>query len=298
MVADSLESASVKLSSKIAIQIAEYIRDNNLSDGGSVSETSLAEILHVSRSPVRAALEQLASLKILEPSGPRRGFRVVASAAEIDELTDAHQDADEEEALYLAIASDYMEKRIRDQFNEADIIRQYNVGRKLMRRVLQRMANDRVIDRNAGYGWNFAPLLRSIESHDDSYRFRLLLEPSGFLQPGFALDKPWAARSRREMENILSMQPETVSMVQFFEMNSSFHELLAASSGNHFLHQAIQMQNQVRRFVDYRWTAGLDRIHASCREHLEILDAAESGDTEWASALMRRHLEISSRIKP
>jgi DNA-binding GntR family transcriptional regulator len=178
------------------------------------------------------------------------------------------------------------------------MMRQYGVGRGVLLRVLQRMSGERVIERNPGYGWRFAPLLRSMESHDESYRFRMIVEPSAILEPSFALDTAWAARSRRDHEAILATPPGKLSIVNFFEVNAEFHEYLAACSGNHFFQQAVQLQNQLRRFLSYSWTYGEDRVAASCHEHMAILDALEAGDREWAAALMRHHLDLAGQLKP
>jgi DNA-binding GntR family transcriptional regulator len=287
-----------KLQRKLASQIAQFIRDNQLGEGDQLTELGLAEALNVSRTPVRAALEHLAAMGVVAPAGPRRGFHVTAAADQLEDLTQETSHSDEEEALYMRIAADYVASRLVEQFSEADMMRQYGVSRGVLLRVLQRMSSERVIERNPGYGWRFAPLLRSMESHDESYRFRMVVEPSAILEPTFTLDTAWAARSRREHEAILATPEGQLSPVSFFEVNAGFHEILAACSGNHFFHQAVQLQNQLRRFLSYSWNYGQDRVEASCREHMAILDALESGDREWAASLMRHHLDLAGRIKP
>lgn len=287
-----------KRSRKAAALILDYLDARSLHEGAHVTESGLAEALNVSRTPVRAALEQLTELNIVAPAGPRRGYHVTASAERIGGLARQPGAVDDEETLYLAIADDFLNQRIPEQFSEADLLRHYGVSRGLLSRVLQRMASDRVIERNPGYGWRFEPLLKSVEAHDESYRFRLAVEPAALREPGFALDPSWAARTRREHETILAMPPSRVSMVRFFAMNADFHETLAAASGNVFFHRAIQQQNQIRRFQNYAWTYGEDRIATCCHEHLAILDALEKGENEWAATLMSRHLELASRLKP
>lgn len=286
------------LARKVAGQILDHIRDNALQEGGHLTESGLAETLNVSRTPVRSALEQLAELGVVAPAGPRRGYNVIVSAGQIGALTRQPIASDAEEELYVAIAQDFLNHRIEEHFSEADMLRQYPVGRSTLLRVLQRMAGDRVIERNPGYGWRFVPLLRSVESHDESYRFRIVIEPAALEEPGFELDRRWAARSRREHEATLATPPDRLSMVRFFAMNADFHETLALCSGNAFFHQAVQQQNQIRRFQNYSWTYGDERISACCLEHLEILDALEAGDNAWAATLMRRHLELACRLKP
>jgi DNA-binding GntR family transcriptional regulator len=287
-----------KLQRKLVSQIAGYIRDNGLGPGDQLTELSLAEALKVSRTPVRAALEHLAAQGVVSPAGRRRGFQVTASSEALTELTQETFQSDEEEELYMRVAGDYVANRLPEQFSEADMLRQYGVGRGVLARVLQRMSAERVIERNPGYGWRFAPLLRSRESHDESYRFRMVVEPAALLEPTFQLDTARAGRSRRDHEAILLTPPARLSIVNFFEVNAEFHEFLAACSGNHFFHQAVQQQNQLRRFLSYSWTYGADRVAASCHEHLEILAALEGGDREWAASLLRRHLDLAGRLKP
>jgi DNA-binding GntR family transcriptional regulator len=289
-----------KLQRKLVSQIAQYIRDNQLGEGDQLTELGLAEALNVSRTPVRAALEHLSTLGVVAPAGPRRGFHVTAAAPDqLAELTQESSHSDEEEALYMKMAADYVASRLPEQFSEADMMRQYGVSRGVLLRVLQRMSSERVIERNPGYGWRFAPLLRSMESHDASYRFRVIVEPMAILEPSFTLDAAWAGRIRRAHEAILATpQDGQLSVVSFFEVNAEFHEFLAACSGNPFFHQAVQLQNQLRRFLSYSWTYGRERVDASCHEHLAILDALEAGDRDWAAALMRHHLDLAGRIKP
>lgn len=287
-----------KLQRKLASQIAQYIRDNQLGEGEQLTELALAEALNVSRTPVRAALEHLSALGMVAPAGPRRGFQVTASPELLEALTQDASHSDEEDELYMRIAADYVASRLPEQFSEADMMRQYGVSRGALLRVLQRMSSERVIERNPGYGWRFAPLLRSMESHDESYRFRMVVEPAAILEPTFGLDPTHAARIRREHEAILATPPGRLSIVNFFEVNAGFHEFLAGSSGNPFFHQAVLQQNQLRRFLSYSWTYGQERVAASCHEHMAILDALEAGDREWAAALMRHHLDLAGRLKP
>lgn len=287
----------LKLTRNAAL-IVGHFHAQGLQAGVHVTESGLAEALNVSRTPVRSALEQLTEKGVVAAAGPRRGYYIAASAETIRALASDNGAGDDEEALYLAIAQDFLAHRIPEQFTEADLLRHYSIARGLLSRVLQRMAGDRVIERTPGYGWRFEPMLKSIEAHDESYRFRMVIEPAALLEPGFALDPVWAERTRREHEATLAQPPQRVSMVRFFEMNADFHETLAACSGNIFFHRAMQQQNQIRRFQNYSWTYGDDRIATACKEHLAILDALEKGDSSWAATLMRRHLELASQLRP
>lgn len=286
-----------KLQRQIALKIVEYIRDNGVRKGAPLTEFMLAKALQVSRTPVRAALQYLAAQDIVAPSAPRRGFSVKAPATAVARLARVGTPTDEE-ALYVRIAENYVGGRLPEHFSEADMMREYGINRGLLVRVLQRMSREGVIERNPGYGWRFAPFLKTGGGHDQSYRFRLAVEPAALLEPTFALDRVWAARCRREHEGILATRPERVSMIRFFDVNTDFHETLAACSGNHFFHQTVQFQNKLRRFLTYSWTYGLERIAASCEEHLAILTALENDERDWAGTLMRRHLNLAALLQP
>ena len=88
------------------------------------------------------------------------------------------------------------------------------------------------------------------------------------------------------------------SSVAFFEMNAAFHEGIAEASGNRFFLEAMRRQNRLRRFSIYNWKHGFERVRANHAEHLEILRRLETGDTQLASVLMKRHLEIAGSMIP
>lgn len=287
-----------KLQRQLAHRILNYIRDRGLGKGDHLTELALAQALAVSRTPIHGALEYLTSLDVVAANGPRLGFQVRAPAGVIAKLA-ADSVQSDEESMYLRIAEDYVRKGLAAEFSEADLMRQYGISRGLLLRVLQRMTREGVIERKPGHGWRFAPLLLIAGKGDEqSYRFRLAIEPAALLEPGFTLDRAWAKRCRREHEAILATRPERVSMIRFFEINADFHETLAACSGNSFFHQAARAQNQLRRFLTYSRVYALDRIAASCEAHLSILSAVESGDQELASVLMRLHLQVAAKQLP
>lgn len=274
---------------QLAARIAQWIEHAGLATGDRLNESQLALQLQVSRTPVRAALEQLVRSRVLSSGGPRQGFRVAATGGRLTQIARSRVPS-EEDALYVRIARDWVRRRIEEQFSEADIQRRYGVNRRLMLRVLHRMAREGVIVRNAGYGWRFDDLLRSEEAIEQSYRFRLIVEPAALLEPGYRIDDAWLARCRSAHESILEAAPARLSMIDFFEINAEFHERIAGGSGNAFFLQATRTQNQLRRFLSYGWSYGEARIRESCTEHLAIITALEHGRAPEAARLMRAHL--------
>ena len=291
------ERSPSNLQRQLANQILRYIRNNNLAPGAPLPEVRLAEEFNVSRTPVRGALERLAEQGVVD-STSQRGYAV---AKTVEEIAAAPRDTDtsDDDALYMRITTEYMEERLDAQFTEADLMRRFEVRHGLLNRVLQRMATDLVIERNPGHGWRCAPVFKSDEADMGSYRFRAIIEPAALLEPGYTLDRARAKIVRREHEAVIATPLKKLSRIRFFhfyDMNAEFHELMAAGSGNGFLLQAVQQQNRLRRLLIYKWPDPLERIIESCTEHLELLSAVEKGEMEWASTLMRRHLELAARV--
>jgi DNA-binding GntR family transcriptional regulator len=284
---------------EIASQILRYIRSKQLAAGARLGEVALAGELKVSRTPIRGALGLLEKQGLVNSSS-RRGFAVGKGAEELESVTVGGGET-EADALYMRIAKDYMEQRLEKNFSEADLIRRYKVRQSLLTRVLQRMAADLVIERNPGHGWRFGAAFKlDTPEKNRSLRFRLMIEPAGFLEPEYSLDRVRARLVRQEHEAVIATPRRklaSVNVFHFYNMNAEFHELLAAGTGNPFVVQAVQQQNRLRRLVVYNWVYPLERIVDSCVEHMEILTAVERRDMERAAMLMRRHLFAADGTK-
>jgi len=273
-------------------RIVELIQGDGLAPGARLGEVALATRLRVSRTPVRAALALLAARGIVEHGGGEhgrgRGFFVAASARKTRAPAPVPAAS---ERLFLAIARDRLAGRLPIEISEADLMRRYKVTRALLQRVLGKLAEVALVERKRGHGWAFLPTISDREARAESYRFRLLVEPAALREPGFHLDPGWAAEMRRRHEAMLAMPWRDTASVALFEMNADFHEGLAAASGNRYLLTAVQQQNRLRRFANYDWVFGHQRVVVSCREHLAILDCLAAGRRERAARLLTRHLE-------
>lgn len=282
------------LQARLADQVLAYIKDREFAPDTHLPEPELCERFRVSRTPVRAALS------LLEREGyvrrvPRKGCFVLKRPRGEAALAVPESD---EERLYLSIAEDRIKRQLPSHVSEADLVRRYGVAKGVLRRVLQRLLHEGLVERRPGRGWMFAPVLDSREAHDESYRFRIALEPLALLEPGFELDEAAAARSEEKHRAILSGNVKEITPVELFEMNAEFHEVIAAGARNRFFLQAVQQQNRLRRFVNYHWIYGPARAVRTCHEHLGVLEAIRSGDMGWASTLLRHHLETSGRVSP
>jgi DNA-binding GntR family transcriptional regulator len=278
------------LQARLASQIVQHARQADLAAGHRLTEEGIAALFGVSRSPVRAALRFLRRQGVVRVDD-HRGFSLARRASRL-KVSIPETD---EDALYFRIVNARLAGELPTEVTEAEMMRRFRVGRGLLTRVLRHLAHDGVVKRRRGYGWSFLPMIDSPEAREESYRFRLLIEPAALLEPTFRLDPERAAAIRAGQRRILA--DRKLTSMEMFELNATFHEALASFSGNRFFFEAVQQQNRLRRLIEFKAFRQRDRITQSCGEHLGILDALEQGEREWAATLMRRHLEVASRLR-
>lgn len=281
-----------RLQQDIAERILQMLREDGLGAGAWLNENSTARRLNVSRTPVRAALDYLAE-RGLVLRHPNRGIEILAAPTTPANGTTP----DATELAMVRIAHDRETGQLPDDISELEVMRRYELGRPEVQRLLARLADLDMIERKPGYGWRFLHEPRDPRVHEERYRFRLLIEPAGLLEPGFRLERTWIEEMRARHAQMLARPWREASSIALYEMNADFHEGLAAASGNRFIHSAIRRQNQLRRLSNYDWVFGFERVQVNCREHMQMLDYLEAGEREVAAALMRSHLLRASALR-
>ena len=290
------ETALSRVQRSVVNKILDYVQREDLPAEHHLTEKRLAEEFGVSRSPIRAALRTLAEQGVVVAKG-NRGHFLACDARTLRERNLTFGQASDD-ALYERIARDRMRDRLPEQFTEAEFMRRYDVSRAQLLRALTRMSEEGFVHRSTGHGWGFLPVLNTEQAYVASYRFRMLIEPAGLLEPTFALDPERLGRSREAHAHIIRLARQNrLAGRDIFETNAAFHEMLATFSGNRFILQAVQQQNRLRRLSEYHLYEDVNRVQALCQEHFEIMDAVLAGDLMWASRLLHRHLDIASRIR-
>jgi len=282
-----------RLQHEIAERILRMVREDGLEAGAWLNENSAARRLNVSRTPVRAAIDHLARQGLVRRH-PNKGVELLSAP---EASTGSGAGADATELAMVKVAQDRHGGRLPDEISELELMRRYDLGRPEVQRLMARLADLDMVERKRGYGWRFLHEPRDQSAHDERYRFRLMIEPMVFLEPGFALDQGWIDEMRTRHELTLSQPWKESSAIGFYEMNADFHEGLAAASGNRFIHSAVRRQNQMRRLSNYDWTYGYERVVVNSREHLQMLSTIEAGDLQLASALMRSHLQRAMQLR-
>jgi DNA-binding GntR family transcriptional regulator len=277
---------------ELAGRILAWLRRREPRPGDHVPERLATEAFHVSRTPVRAALALLAERGLLERRD-RAGFFVAA-----DLRSAAPAEGAPSSALHAAILRDRFSKRLEGEVTAAKLVKRYGAGRAEVMRTLARLQQEGIVERALGQRWVFLPALDSLRSQEDSHRFRLILEPAAFLEPGFALDPRRARDLRLALDEMILQGPAALDMKRVLETDIAFHEAMGEASGNRFLADAIRRQSRLRRHAMAAMQVPPPRLVESCREHLAVLDAVEAGDLPRAADLMRDHLTASLRARP
>jgi len=282
-----------------------FIEKNNFEIGHHITEAMLVSEFNVSRSPVRIVLQQLADQGVLE-SVMNQGFFLKQDAKSLAQHAVDLPDS-EEDNLYVQIAKERGLEQLADTFTEAEFIRRYNVNRGTLIRVLNRLSHDGLVEREKGYGWRFSFPLHSDAAKLERYRFRMALEPAAIMTETFKVDKARLAQIKEDHLQLLEeanraekniVDGESSKVINIFEMNVKFHEMITSFSNNRYFLEAMKHQNRIRTLEEYKHLEKPDlaRVKQSCTEHLEIIKALEQGDREWAAQLLLRHISIASQI--
>lgn len=274
-------------------RIVELLRIDGAEPGHRITEAAMARRLQVSRTPVRAALKHLAERGVLAAL-PGGGLTL---ARPLDQLADAEfaSVGVEIDVWCSRMARDRLSGALPHQVSEADLMRRYDLGRPLLLRILNKLAEVGLVERLPGHGWLFSPV-NDPAAIAESYAFRRIIEPASLLEAGTRIDPAWLAEMRRRHEEMLTRTWNEALAVSLFEMNADFHEGLIAASGNRYLLLAIQQQTRLRRYTNYEWRYGPERVKVSCRQHLEIIARLEAGEIEVAAALLRQHLDLARTV--
>lgn len=283
--------APTALQLQLAERIGSEIRDGSLPVGAHLTEASLGGRYGVSRTPVRAALQLLAERGMIAYRS-NAGYFVSEGGAEVENV-DSSDGSLTVDDLYKAIVVDRIRELLPESVTDKELLSRYQAPRSLMSKTLVRMAAEGLIVKRTGQGWQFLPSLGTPQAMAESYRFRMILECSAFLEPSWKVDLPTLQRVKEAHQRMLDASTPPKSG-EFYAMNASFHEMVARFSGNRYILQAMQQQNNLRRLDETAAYYRTVRVQGSCTEHLDIMAAIEKDDRELAAALMRHHLKIAT----
>lgn len=283
------------LINQLAAQIVDHIKAQGNPVGMRLVERKLAEQLKVSRSPVRSALKLLEDYGFVQ-TAPSGGFLVSWQGGDIH-LPFLENSTSDENEVYAKIAVDRLEGRLSDRVTEKELCRLYDLSKAVLAKVLRRIHSEGWIERLPGHGWEFLPMLTSLQAYKDSYRFRLTIEPAAILEPTFVLDRDALESARDQQQRLIDGDIWNISNPDLFDLNSHLHEAIVECSRNVFFIESLRRIDRIRRLIEYK--RSLDRKYAivRSREHVQLLNLLLESKRQEAAAFMTQHLSSVAVIK-
>jgi DNA-binding GntR family transcriptional regulator len=125
------------------------------------------------------------------------------------------------------------------------------------------------------------------EDFMDALQIRQLLEPEVARMAAGRVPSDELAEIRKELEAVLA--DDTISRATVRGVDEHLHGLLVDAATNQQLSMIIRTLRRQTKMFDIRSLP--ERRIDTCHEHLEIVEAIQSGDGAAAASAMQRHLE-------
>jgi len=289
-------AALTPLQHRVAREIVAMVRRDNRSAGHHLSKLQLARAIGTSHNPVEAALDYLARKGIARHE-PDRGYFLARDAGALGAIAKTLAPAGDD-PLYRRIVDARLSRRLHDTVTETELMRIFGAARSAVHKALTRIQQEGWVERRHGHGWEFQPLIDSVEAYEENYELRRALEPAGLLGRKFAVNAEELEALKRQQAFMAQGGYREMTPAEWVDLNARFHETLARWSGNRFMLQTIKRINQLRKVVEYRVVSGDPELRArQASEHLRILEAIEQGDRANAARLLEKHLDGARRAK-
>jgi DNA-binding GntR family transcriptional regulator len=130
---------------------------------------------------------------------------------------------------------------------------------------------------------------------DEIFKLRTMLEVPAMSEVARVLGAEDVAMFRQLAKQITDAAREG-DLASFLDLDRQFHLGLLEVLGNRRLVEIVGQLRDQARMQGLQKLADHGELNQSCREHIDIIDAIESGDGERAADLMRKHLAHSRGI--
>jgi DNA-binding GntR family transcriptional regulator len=174
------------------------------------------------------------------------------------------------------------------RFIEEELCEEFGVSRSPVREALQMLAENGLVTKEAYRGYTVR--LPDMEEVHELYDVRLALET--YVVEWLATHGMPEARWT-ELYTIWQCAAQTTPEVvtDFAEMDEGFHEQLAECTGNRYLLHFLRSTNERLHFIRMTDITDIDRLHATCEQHLHILECIKKGDVQGAREAVRVNIE-------
>jgi len=285
--------------------LRQSIQRGRLPPGLVLQEESLAALFGSSRSPVKAALRQLISERLLSRADGR-GVLVGGRGATPDRapLTHAMLGIDESsrtlprvhawQKIYRTIERELLYRSAfgRFQVNELELARYYHAGRTVAHDALLRLQASGIVTKGEKARWYVVPL--DSQRLNELYELRKLIEPVLVGNAAARIPADTLAQMQSRLRDAMRRHPH----IRTDELDALEHDLHVSCleyGGNREMLEAlgrtrcilISGKHILGKHVPY------PQLDPFLGEHLAVIEALLSRDARRARAAMRAHLEAA-----
>lgn len=195
---------------------------------------------------------------------------------------------DGEELIYATIFESVMTQRLKPgtKLPEASLCELFGASRATVRKVLQRLAHDHIVELRPNRGASVAA--PTPEQTREIFEARRTLE-SAIVRLAAANAKRTDIAQLRQYLKHEQGSMDSLAQPEWVRLASSFHLAVAETAGNPILkHYLVELVSRCSLIVALYEPPG----NASCEhdEHRAIVDYIEQGDGDRAARLMEEHL--------
>ena len=259
------------------------------------SEVELGGLLDVSRTTVRAILEHLNELKIIEWDGRKKTIlRPPRSDDYFSETETVSTSAKVEDAfMQYVLGGDLAPGTI---LRESELAREFDVSSSAVREFMIRFSRFGLIEKRKNRHWvlygftrDFAMDLFDVRERFELWSFETMLE---HLSDSNTQDQIVSLID----EHLELQQRVDRDYLEFSALDEKFHNMIAKHLNNRFVFDFHELVSLIFHF-HYRWNKAdeFERNKAAIQQHLDVLNALKSGDKQLARSTFLLHLKSARK---
>lgn len=295
------------LYTRVADLLRGALSSGKLPQGIVLLEGPLAELLGVTRSPVRQALRELEAEGLAkrfdgrgllagaeaDSSAPVR-LPVSAAMLGLEAVSEPVRKPHGWEGIYHAVEHDVVHLSVFGSYrlNEVELARHFKVGRTAARDVLLRLEGLGLVGKDERQRWIVTPLderrIRNL------YELRWLLEPAALASAARDTPSSEIEAMAERLRKAKSRYPK-LSRAVLDGLERDLHVELLSRCPNDSILESLQRTHCILTLSKHVLGAAapMPNIDPFMQEHLEILEALEQGRLVQAQDALRHHLEAS-----
>lgn len=288
------------------------LADGRIPEGTVLLEGPIAELFRLSRAPVQRALAQLEDEGLIRRFEGRgylagkpgaEGARRRIDLATLDlvlptEADDGFQNRQTWRRIYGAVESDVTRCLVFGQYRiiETELAEHFDVSRTIVRDVLGRLQERRLVDKNSSSHWIAGPLTaRSIK---DQFDLRKILEPHGLISaaPHLGHQHLSAIRDRLRAAEAAESSGAPGDEAKFSELSTLFVNDIVLATPNLSLRDLIRRNlHTVLISQQVLGQLGLPRDRAAIVEQRMMVELMMHGAVDAAAAMLATHVEAAKQ---